>query len=179
MKHKGCLRAFWFLAAGVGFSLSTNVHATTVSARPTPMQLATVSPEQIQGRFKTKEDLRDALCLAARKMIGTPYVLGDDGKVGYDCSSFVREVYRRQGIELPRLSVEQFFAGRPADPFHLRGGDLVFFATTRWAPSHVGVYVGDGEFIHAPGEGKVVKVTPMSATYYRQRFTGAVDVVGD
>ncbi len=141
--------------------------------------MATVSPEQIAGRFASKKELRTAVCKTARTLLGKPYVSGDNGRVGFDCSSLVQESFRANGIELPRVSVAQWSAGRAADPFHPNEGDLVFFATGDAGVSHVGIYLGGGEFIHAPGAGKTIRLTSMQAPYYRQRYAGAVDVIGD
>jgi len=81
--------------------------------------------------------------------------------------------YRLNGLELPRSSGEQYRVGRPVPRAQLRPGDLVFFAISGSRISHVGIYVGDGRFIHAPRRGKPVAVSRLDDNYYRKRYVGA------
>jgi cell wall-associated NlpC family hydrolase len=82
--------------------------------------------------------------------------------------------YRLNGYQLPRTSREQFRAGSPIAPEALRPADLVFFATRSGKNvSHVGIYIGDGRFIHAPGRGKTIRIDSLSQNYYRRRLVGA------
>jgi len=76
------------------------------------------------------------------------------------------------GLDLPRMSRDQFRVGTPVDREELSVGDLVFFANTGEEISHVGVYVGGGRFIHAPGQGKNIREDSLSAEYYEKRFRG-------
>ncbi|MGC8668889.1 MAG: NlpC/P60 family protein [Chthonomonadales bacterium] len=104
---------------------------------------------------------------------GTPYHYGGSGRRGFDCSGFTRYVYARKGIVLPHSAEEQFHVGRKVPAGHLRQGDLVFFHTTRRGISHVGIYVGNGKFVHASSAGGSVRVDSLSSGYYRERFRGA------
>ena len=105
----------------------------------------------------------------AKRFIGVRYVYGGSSpRSGFDCSGFVRYVYAHFGVALPHSSYAQFNDGRRVGRGHLRPGDLVFFDGL----GHVGLYVGNGRFIHAPHTGTRVRVQPL-AGWYSQRFTGA------
>ena len=83
-------------------------------------------------------------------------------------------VYRLNGLELPRSARAQFGAGTPVSRSAARQGDLVFFATGRGGRvSHVGIYTGGGEFIHAPGRGKTIRTASLDSAYFRARYKGA------
>lgn len=109
----------------------------------------------------------------ARRLVGVPYVWGGTGDRGVDCSGFVLAVYARLVPNLPRTSFALFRAGTPVEPGGLRPGDLVFFTTYAPGPSHVGIYLGDGQFIHGSSVARRVIVTPMADPYYASRFLGA------
>ncbi len=95
----------------------------------------------------------------AMRYLGTPYRWGAEGPDAFDCSGFTQYVYRQVGIQLPRVSRAQISAGTRVSRAELRPGDLVFFGTPI---HHVGIYVGDGEMIHSPRTGDVVKISPIS-----------------
>lgn len=111
----------------------------------------------------------------AMSMIGVPYRFGgSSADSGFDCSGFVRSIYQETvGHLLPRKALDQAQATEKIDKKELRPGDLVFFNTMRRAFSHVGIYVGNGEFIHAPSRGKSVRVESMDSSYWAKRFNGA------
>ena len=111
----------------------------------------------------------------AMSMIGIPYRRGGtSAETGFDCSGFVRAIYKDTvGHLLPRRASEQAQATKKIDKHELQPGDLVFFNTMRRAFSHVGIYVGDGKFIHSPSKGKRVRVESMNNSYWVKRFNGA------
>jgi cell wall-associated NlpC family hydrolase len=119
----------------------------------------------------------------AMGLLGVPYRRGGNSEnTGFDCSGFVRHLYEKSvGQILPRRAVDQARATEVIDREELKPGDLVFFNTMRRAFSHVGIYVGDGKFIHAPRAGKAVNVEDMRSAYWQKRFNGArrVPVNGD
>lgn len=116
----------------------------------------------------------------AMGMIGIPYRFGGtSAETGFDCSGFVRAIYQdTMGHLLPRKADDQAKATQKIDKKELKPGDLVFFNTMRRTFSHVGIYVGDGQFIHSPSKGKSVRVENMNTSYWAKRFNGArrVDV---
>ncbi len=85
----------------------------------------------------------------ALQYVGVPYVYGGSTPDGFDCSGFVRYVYQQAGISLPRVADDQYLMGTPVSPANLRTGDLVFFVDDSGELSHVGMYLQDGQFIHA------------------------------
>ncbi len=115
------------------------------------------------------------LIMNALGFLGVPYKFGgNSADTGFDCSGFVRAVYEQSlGKVLPRRSDEQAAATRKIERNELQPGDLVFFNTMRRAFSHVGIYLGDGKFIHAPRTGAEVRVEDMRMSYWQQRFNGA------
>jgi len=128
-------------------------------------------------------DLRDRasdwssdLVLSAMHFLGVPYKRGGQSENGFDCSGFTRHVFEASvGLVLPRRSEEQarFANLLKVEREQLKPGDLVFFNTLKRSFSHVGIYVGDGKFIHAPRTGSEVRVEDMRAAYWAKRFTGA------
>ena len=119
--------------------------------------------------------LRRDLAETARSFLDFPYAWGGaSAEEGFDCSGLATAVYRLNGLSLPRALGEQWESGRSVDRDDLRQGDLVFFATqARGVVSHVGIYVGDGLFIHAPGRDKKVRRESLANPYYATRFVGA------
>lgn len=108
----------------------------------------------------------------AYRQIGKPYVWGAVGPRSFDCSGLTMYVYGAMGLSLPHYSGDQFSMGAPVSKGNLMPGDLVFF-NTYGSISHVGIYVGGGEFIHAPGSGRGVTVSDLNSGYYAQRYAGA------
>ena len=111
----------------------------------------------------------------AMGLLGVPYRRGGSSEeTGFDCSGFVRHMYEKSfGRLLPRRANEQAKATETIDREELKPGDLVFFNTMKRAFSHVGIYVGDGKFIHAPRAGKSIRVDDMREAYWQKRFNGA------
>lgn len=120
------------------------------------------------------------LVVNAMGFLGVPYKYGGSSieSGGFDCSGFVRAVYEKSvGKVLPRRASEQAAATEAIDRNDLKPGDLVFFNTMRRAFSHVGIYVGEGKFIHAPRSGSTVRVEDMRQQYWQTRFNGARRVI--
>jgi hypothetical protein len=107
--------------------------------------------------------------------LGVPYRRGgNNAETGFDCSGFVRAMYEQTvGLVLPRRADQQAAATQTIDKQELQPGDLVFFNTMRHAFSHVGIYVGDGKFIHSPRTGSQIRVEDMRDSYWQRRFDGA------
>lgn len=120
--------------------------------------------------------VRDRLVKAGLDTIGTPYAWGGDDPEGFDCSGLVTFVFRDiAGLELPRRARDQRAKGKAVGRTQLEPGDLVFFATTRRrnVVSHVGIYIGDNQFVHAPSRGSKVRIDNLDDTYWSKRFSGA------
>ena len=130
---------------------------------------------QIQNAGHQVADKTGQLLSTAMGLIGVPYRRGGTSEeTGFDCSGFVRAIYQKTaGLTLPRLSAEQAAATETIKKQDLKPGDLVFFNTMRRAFSHVGIYVGEGKFIHAPRTGASVRVESMESSYWANRFNGA------
>ena len=113
--------------------------------------------------------------------IGVPYRRGgESAEIGFDCSGFVKAVYEQTlGLVLPRRADQQAASTDKVTRAELQPGDLVFFNTMRRAFSHVGIYVGDGKFIHAPKPGAEVRVESLAVSYWSKRFDGARRVLNE
>lgn len=105
--------------------------------------------------------------------LGAPYRWGGSAPGGFDCSGFVRYVFDRTGIDLPRTTFAMFSTGTPVPAGQLQAGDVVFFQTISPGPSHAGVYLGDGRFIHASSGLGRVTITALTDPYYAARYLGA------
>ena len=155
---------------------------------------ATPSADDEMGRFMTEKGLLERigqaglnmrertseLVLNAMSFLGVPYRRGGNSvETGFDCSGFVRAIYEQTvGLVLPRKADDQAAVTQVIERQELQPGDLVFFNTMRRAFSHVGIYVGEGKFIHSPKPGQQVRVEDMGGSYWQRRFDGARRVVG-
>lgn len=127
---------------------------------------------------QARQDVSDRaseLVMNAMGLLGVPYRYGgNDAETGLDCSGLVRLVFEQSvGKVLPRRAAEQAAATDVIDRSELKPGDLVFFNTMRKAFSHVGIYLGEGKFIHAPRSGAQVRIEDMRVSYWNTRFNGA------
>ena len=106
-------------------------------------------------------------------MLGAPYRYGGTSPRGFDCSGLVYYAFRKAGIHPPRTTLEQYRQSKRVPVSHLQLGDLVFFTISRGNLSHVGIYVGDDRFIHAPSSGKSVAYASLHDPFWRGRLVGA------
>jgi len=131
-------------------------------------------PLKQPGTPRSPEIVFQALATA-----GVPYRRGGQSpENGFDCSGLVAHVYREAfGIELPHNARAQSRVGKPVSAAALEAGDLVFYNTERRPYSHVGIYLGDQRFIHAPRPGAAVRVESMRTTYWVRRFDGGRRII--
>ena len=104
--------------------------------------------------------------------IGVPYVFGGTSPYGFDCSGYVQYVFANAGISLPRTADVQYEVGTPISTSELVAGDLVFFSTYTYGASHVGIYIGDSNFIHASSS-RGVTISSLNQAYYSSHYIGA------
>jgi len=123
---------------------------------------------------------REEILLQVIKFLDTPYKYGGNTEEGIDCSGFTRQIFLNAfNLELPRSAREQFKVGEPIEKEELSFGDLVFFNTQRRSnPGHVGIYIGDNQFIHA-SRTLGVTISSLEETYYKKRYVGARRVEND
>lgn len=144
------------------------------------LSIANVSTKNAEGITITFLDVTangtaQEVLMSAMSLEGIKYKYGGSSpETGFDCSGFVNYVYSKAAnLKLPRTSRGISRIGQTISKNNLSPGDLVFFNTTRKAFSHVGIYVGDGKFIHAPRTGSFVRVESMHTGYWKKRFNGA------
>lgn len=131
--------------------------------------------DHIQQARESVSERASSLVMNAMGFLGVPYKYGgNSAETGFDCSGFVRAVFEQSvGKVLPRRAADQAASTQEIDRSELKPGDLVFFNTMKRAFSHVGIYVGDGKFIHSPRAGSHVRVEDMRVAYWQTRFNGA------
>jgi peptidoglycan endopeptidase LytE len=126
------------------------------------------------GKWSNLEE-RNLLVRVAKTFLGAPYKLGGSTLKGIDCSAFVKKIYEIFDIQLPRTTREQFKVGKKVNMDQLEEGDLVFFRR-HGNRAHVGIYVGDNQFVHASSYSREVKIDHLDTPYYSQRFLRGVRV---
>ena len=140
-----------------------------------PIGCSTVPPELPKAETAPVGERRAEALLQALLALGLDYRYGGNSpETGFDCSGLVAHVFREAyGIRLPQNARAQSEYGVRVSLAELRAGDLVFYNTLNRPFSHVGIYLGDGRFVHAPKTGAQVRVEPIRASYWMKRFDGA------
>lgn len=135
--------------------------------------------EEQQSFFERYTNVAQDVILQGLKLVGVRYRWGGNNEdSGLDCSGFVRLVFKDSiGASLPRTAKEMSEVGQQIDSSQLKPGDLVFFNTMRRTFSHVGIYLGDNHFLHAPRTGAEVRVENMENSYWMQRYNGARRII--
>ncbi len=113
---------------------------------------------------------------AGYSVLGAPYVFGGTSPYGFDCSGFIQYAFRAAGVSLPRTADDQFDFGRRVSLKNIRVGDLVFYTTYEPGPSHVGIYLGNGKFLHT-GSSTGVAVADAFTGYWGARYYGACRII--
>jgi len=158
----------------LSFSAATQANPATAALDP-----QTEEPPSFLDRYT---DLAQDVLLKGLEKVGVGYRFGGVGMGanGLDCSGFVQTVFEEAiGIMLPRTAREQAKQGEEVARSELKPGDLVFFNTMRRAFSHVGIYLGDHYFLHAPSSGGSVRLEDMQNSYWKQRYNGARRILTD
>jgi cell wall-associated NlpC family hydrolase len=152
--------------------LNTENKATYMSAASTiPVEAEeAVDPENLPTRIR--------LVQAGFEMLGVRYRFGGSGTNGIDCSGLVKNLFSKFNIDLPRSSREQYQQGEKIGKDDLQVGDLVFFSSGGAQPTHVGIYIGNNQFLHAARKAKQVVVSDLSKLWYTMRYIGARRVAG-
>ena len=132
--------------------------------------------EELLGKWNSPDEVQ-LFVKVATGFIGAPYRFGGSSLKGIVCSSFVQKIYRIFDVTLPRNAAQQSKVGINITRENLTEGDLVFFHTNR-SLGHVGIYIGNNEFVHASSKSKVVRIDSLDAPYYQKRFQRAVRVKG-
>ncbi|OHD88545.1 C40 family peptidase [Sulfuricurvum sp. RIFCSPLOWO2_12_FULL_43_24] len=148
--------------------------------KPAPIASKAACPEEStkteESKTKTQKivknikNAKDKLLSHAKDFLGTPYGFGNKDGERTDCSGFTQQVYRQFGISLPRSAAEQAQLGESVSMDDLQVGDLLFYRTYKSDPSHVAIYAGEGQIIHASYSNKKVQYDSIDKDYYKQRF---------
>ena len=147
--------------------------STTAAETITPVAPGAPAVAQAAAPTVTSAAWVSPLLTTALGLRGTPYRLGGNDPTGFDCSGFVRYVFAQFGYQLPREVQAQFKTGRPIARDEIQPGDLVFFETVSKGASHVGIALGNDEFVHAPSSRGVVRTERYTIEYWARRWIGA------
>ena len=161
------------LSAVVQFQMDAGLTADGIVGLSTGDSLKNFPGASSISRGRGNSRKAQILLSMARQYVGVPYVWAGRSPSGFDCSGFIYYVFDQLGYGLPRMADGQFEVGIPVSRNSLEPGDLVFFETYEPGPSHVGIYIGNDQFIHASSGAGHVTVTPLNKTYYRDRYLGA------
>ena len=147
-------------------------------AEETRQQMVEEAARLLEEEMNAAANLRESVLEVAYSLEGTPYRRGGTSPSGFDCSGYVSYIMAKHGIVLPRSTDAMYRAVDKIESHELTPGDLVFFTTYKTGPSHVGIYVGDNTFIHAPSTGRTVSYDRLDdAGYWQNRFIGAASVL--
>jgi len=153
------------LVAALLASMLLEVGCATHPAAPPPLQTPSPRPTADPGA---------AIAAVAASLVGTPYHFGGADARGFDCSGLALYAHQKVDLAIPRTAAAQQRAARPVSLAELAPGDLVFFRIhARRAIDHVGIYAGDGRFIHAPRAGQTVRYADLTRGFYARRFRSA------
>jgi cell wall-associated NlpC family hydrolase len=132
-----------------------------IAACSSTPRVPTTSPQDEQGT---------AIARVATRLVGTPYEFGGADQHGFDCSGLAVYAHEAVGLDIPRTAREQDRVAKHVPLSELRPGDLVFFRIAARPVNHVGIYIGDGRFVHAPRRGERVSYASLADPYFRRHF---------
>ncbi|MCX7924060.1 MAG: NlpC/P60 family protein [Clostridia bacterium] len=136
-----------------------------------------IASDGIAGYYTARELKVIRVLQLARQYMGVPYLWAGTSPSGFDCSGYIQYVFLNNGVSLARTTELQYEQGVLIDKSLLRPGDLVFFTTYQPGPSHVGIYLGNNQFIHASSGAKQVTISDLNKAYYAERYIGAKRVI--
>lgn len=165
------------LGAVIQFQMDAGLDSDGVVGLSTWEALKNFHGASSVSRGRTDVRKTQILINLARQFLGVPYVWAGRSPSGFDCSGFISFVFDQLGYGLPRMADGQFEVGMPVPRNSLLPGDLVFFSTYEPGPSHVGIYLGNEQFIHASSGAGYVTVTPMANPYHQERYIGARRII--
>lgn len=161
-------------------SIGQDIKPFLLVPKPAPIASKEACPEKTvpieEPKTKTQKivhnirNVKDKVLARAKDFLGTPYGFGNKEGERTDCSGFTQQVYRQFGVSLPRSAAEQAQLGENVSIDDLQIGDLLFYRTYKSDPSHVAIYAGDGQIIHASYTNKRVQYDSIDKAYYKQRF---------
>lgn len=149
------------------------IKETSPKSCPESIILSVESPtvdKPKRSLFANLSSTKERVLSKAKAFIGTPYGFGGKGSVQTDCSGFTQQVFKDFGVNLPRSAAQQAQLGTEVDLKDLQVGDLMFYQTYKSEPSHVAIYAGDGQIIHASYRNKRIQYDAIDKGYYKQRF---------
>ena len=167
MRHGLSVAAPSVLIAGLGLALAGCFQGATVPE--TPAAGVVLAPPA--GPDAAPDPVRSRIVFTALQMVGVPYRFGGESPEGFDCSGLVQYAYRNAGVSVPRTSRDQLAASTAVALADAVAGDLLFFRSRDF--SHVGIYLGEGRFVHAPATGRSVAIASFGDAYYRRNFVRA------
>ena len=129
-------------------------------------------PPPVAASRADRDPVADRAAEVAVRQVGTPYRYGGASPRGFDCSGLVQYAYRQAGLRVPRTTAQLWRHATPVDRTAMRTGDVLFF-NVDGKPSHVGIYLGNGRFVHAPSSGREVTTESLSTEFYRRRLLRA------
>jgi cell wall-associated NlpC family hydrolase len=164
------------VAALVMSACATSTPYLVVDPNPAPQALNFQA--LMAAPVKPVTDVRKQIVQTATAHLGAPAQQGGNAPKGFDCTGFVFDVYQQAAqITLPRKSHDQVQIGQAISPIDLRPGDLIYFAVPKSRSFHVGLYMGEGRFIHAPSTTAAVRIDSLGDASWRARFLGARQIL--
>lgn len=174
IRQIACLIAVTGTLGGCSSTLTMPRPSTTPQGKPVVISEATKRPQgqSIPAQDSTRDTERARAVDTALAMVGAPYRYGGATPAGFDCSGLVYYAYDAAGVSLPRTTAQQLRASNSIALREAREGDLLFFEITS-KPDHVGIFIGNGQFVHAPSSGKLVSIASLDDPYWHSSFVSA------
>ncbi|MDP2078315.1 MAG: C40 family peptidase [Sulfuricurvum sp.] len=158
---------FLVISKPVSPSIAVPISCPTI---PDSTVIAKNEEKSKKSLFENIHSVKDRIMARAKQLLGTPYGFGNKEVAQTDCSGFTQQVFSQFGVSLPHSAAEQAQYGKEVDSNDLQVGDLMFYRTYKDEPSHVGIYAGDGQIIHASYKNRRVQYDAINKGYYKQRF---------